>query len=92
MKARVTAVSQLLKGYECPPRISPFKVLTFQKWDQQLFDSLSDWMRKQIESSPEYKQLMAGRPLVEGNKEGQWQKKPEPVKKEDVSNVADLPF
>jgi len=84
MNAKVTGLSALTKTQVCPPQISPYKVLLFQRWNQEVFDSLSDWMQKTIEASPEYKAL--GNPLVIGNNEGQYQKKTAPVK------IDPLPF
>jgi hypothetical protein len=75
MKSRVVAISPLKKGAACPPQISPFKVLTFQRWNQDIFDSLGKWAQGLIEASPEYKAMMAGKPLAAGNKEGLFVKK-----------------
>lgn len=74
---KLTRIFALEKLQTCPPQISPYKVLLFQKWDQEVFDSLSDWMRKTIEASPEYQALDL--PFVTGSKEGQYQKKLNPV-------------
>ena len=79
IKAKVTAVSKLIKNQECPPRINPLRVLTFSKWDQQLFNEQSEWVQKTIEASPEYIKMKQGQPYAEGNKEGQWQKKSDKI-------------
>lgn len=70
---KLIRILALEEAQECPPQINPYKVLLFKKWNQDVFDSLSDWMQKTIEASPEFKSM--GLPMAAGNKEGQYQKK-----------------
>lgn len=74
MKAKVTSVSPLMKNQVCPDRISPIKILSFGNWDEDLFNEQSEWVKKQIEASPEYRNLKKDSPYNEGNREGAWQK------------------
>jgi hypothetical protein len=85
MDSKLIGIYPLEKEQECPSQITPSKVLVFQRWDQDVFDSLPDWMQKTIESSPEFKAM--GLPMVAGNKEGVFQEKENPVDPD-----SDLPF
>lgn len=55
---KVTSISKLMKGTECPKQINKTRVLSFEDWDELLFTSLSDYMKEKIRSSEEYKQMM----------------------------------
>ena len=59
--ANIGSISHLLKGLACPPQVNPSKILSFEKWSDELFKSLPEFLRKKIESSPEYGR-MVGRP------------------------------
>lgn len=52
---KVTAVSPLLKGVQCPPQINDSKILSFDKWDEAYFEKLPKFIREKIMSSKEYK-------------------------------------
>jgi hypothetical protein len=53
----VENVTKMMKDQECPPQINPTRVLSFDKWDDKIFNSLSDYMKDQIRSSDEYKRM-----------------------------------
>lgn len=53
--ANVSAVGQLLEGTVCPPAINSLKVLSFEKWDGEMFDVLPKFIQDKIVSSKEYK-------------------------------------
>lgn len=55
--AKVSAVSQLLKGVACPPPINDIKKLSFDKWDEKYFQALPQFIKIKIESSKEYKKM-----------------------------------
>jgi hypothetical protein len=77
MDSKLIGIYPLEKDQECPPQVTPSKVLVFQRWDQETFESLPDWMQKEIEKSPEFKSM--GLPMVAGNKEGVFNEKENPV-------------
>lgn len=54
---KVTSVSPLLKGITCPPQVNPSKVLSFDKWNEELFNSLPSFVKNKIISSKEYKAM-----------------------------------
>jgi len=70
VRARVSTIMGLTKGQPCPERINPLSVLTFSKWDEGLFNKQSDWIKKTIEASPEYKDMKGNK--VAGDKQGSW--------------------
>lgn len=56
--AKITNVSPLPKGTTCPEAINvPFQYFSLDEFDKVAFDSLSEFWKKKIESSPEYKSL-----------------------------------
>ncbi|HUX57100.1 MAG TPA: hypothetical protein VMV77_09005 [Bacteroidales bacterium] len=54
---KVTSISKLMKGQECPPQINPMRVLSYDTFDWEVFESLSDYMKDKIKSSDEFKSL-----------------------------------
>ena len=59
--ANIGAISPLLKGLACPPQVNPSKILSFEKWDKEIFDALPKFLKEKIVASPEYGKLV-GRP------------------------------
>ena len=55
---RVASVSPLMKGQTCPDQINPTKLLCFEDFNWEVFDTLPDWMKDKIKSSEEYKMLV----------------------------------
>jgi len=99
VRSRVSTIMGLTKNQPCPERINPISVLTFGKWDESLFNEQSDWIKKTIEASPEYKAMKGDK--VTGDKQGEFQKKENPVdpytkipptKSPEVSSENGLPF
>lgn len=57
--ANISSVSMLPKGMECPPQINTTQILAFSEFDQELFNSLPDFLRNKIVTSVEYKEMFA---------------------------------
>lgn len=55
---KVSSVSKLMKGQEVGEQINPTRLLSFDKFDWNVFDNLSDWLKDKIKSSAEYKLLV----------------------------------
>ena len=55
--AEIGSISPLMKGTLCPEQINPTQVLSFDNFDNALFESLPEFLRKKIESSLEYKSI-----------------------------------
>jgi hypothetical protein len=53
--AYIDNVTRLPKGMKCPKQINPSQLLSFDKWSDEVFAKLPDFIRKSIESSEEYK-------------------------------------
>lgn len=56
-KVRVTAVMALPKNTQVPPRVNPIVYFSLDEFEQAMFDSLSDGIKKMISASPEYQAL-----------------------------------
>lgn len=54
---RVSSVSKLVKGLDCPPQINPTRLLCFETFDWEVFDGLSDYMKDKVRSSDEFKSM-----------------------------------
>lgn len=63
--AYIDSVTRLPKGMMCPEQINPSQLLSFDKWNDELFAKLPDFLRKAIESSEEYK-VMNGEAPTDG--------------------------
>jgi hypothetical protein len=66
--ASVAGLSPLPKGLTCPDQINPTFVLSYDAWDWKKFDSLPQWLKDKIVSTPEYhnvgKKTEAGTPVT----------------------------
>lgn len=56
--AQITSVTTLPKGFVCPPAVNTLRKLEYDNFDRTFFDSLPDFLRKQIEGSKEYAAMM----------------------------------
>ncbi len=56
----IASISRMPKGVECPAMLNPSIVLSYDEWKQDVFESLSDYLKDKIMSSEEYKAMNAG--------------------------------
>lgn len=56
--AEISSIAALPKGFDCPAQINPSKVLSYDSWDEALFQSLPDFLKNKIKSSAEYAAMM----------------------------------
>ncbi len=59
-KARISSISKLMKGQECPKPHNALTSYWIEEHDQKVFDTLPEGIRKIIMRSPEYAQLAGG--------------------------------
>lgn len=57
--AFIESETRLPKGMTCPKAINPVQILSFDTWNQEMFDKLPDFLKEKIKSSHEYK-VMTG--------------------------------
>lgn len=50
----ISTVSPCMIGQTCPPQVNPSRVLTFSSWNQEIFDSLPDFLKDQIMTSEQW--------------------------------------
>lgn len=55
--ADISSIATVPKGLECPPQINQSFVLSFDNWNQNIFDSLPDFVKNKIKSSKEYQAM-----------------------------------
>ena len=55
--ATISAISKLMKGQECPPQVNKTRILSYDNFDWNIFESLSEFMKEKIKSSQEFKTL-----------------------------------
>ena len=55
--AKVNTATPLPKGLVCPPPFNELKILSFEKWDEEFFQKLPQFIREKITSSKEYKKM-----------------------------------
>ena len=56
----ISSISKMPKGLECPKQINPSRILSYENWDQSIYDSLSDFLKEKIASSEEFKMMNSG--------------------------------
>ncbi len=57
--ANVLAVQKLPKGMECPKQVHESLIFGYEPFSQELFDRLSDYVKKMVMSSENFKELAA---------------------------------
>ena len=62
--ANISSVSLLPKGMECPEMINKRQELSFDDFNQELFDQLPDFIKEKISMSEEYKTLKPSEDVV----------------------------
>ena len=62
--ANISSVSLLPKGMECPEMINERQELSFDDFNQELFDQLPDFIKEKISMSEEYKTLKPSEDVV----------------------------
>lgn len=55
---KIASISPLPKGVKCPKQINETFVLTFDDWNDSLFNSLPDFIRERIKSSAEFQEKL----------------------------------
>ena len=55
MYEQISGVTPLPKGMTCPPQINANQELSYENFNQELFESLPDFLKDKIKSSDEYK-------------------------------------
>jgi hypothetical protein len=56
--AEISSVSAIPKGMVCPPSINENFEFNYDPFDQDKFLSLPEWLRKKMETTPEYKKAI----------------------------------
>jgi len=54
MRAKISSISTMPKGLQAPTQINPTQLLSYDNFDYKLFETLPEYLRKKIESTPEY--------------------------------------
>lgn len=55
--ADIAAISSMPKGFECPPPVNVQKVLSYDNWDENLFNSLPEFIQEKMKETVEYKKM-----------------------------------
>lgn len=76
---KIASVSKLMKGQVCPDQINPTRILSYDEFNWNVFETLSDYMKTKIKSSEEYQMLVE--PQVVNTQQGA-----------NDENTDDLPF
>lgn len=60
VRAEIAHASPLMKSQVCPPAFNPTVILTYEDWNQAVFDKLPDFLKEKMASSNEYKKKFGG--------------------------------
>jgi hypothetical protein len=58
--SQISSVGGMPKGLECPPQINVTQLLSFDNFDELLFETLPDYLKDKIKSSKQYAALHIG--------------------------------
>lgn len=67
----ITSISRLPKGMVCPAQINPIFEFNYDPFDQEKFMSLPEWLRKKMETTPEYKKAIGFTPAQQDAMHGE---------------------
>lgn len=59
--ANATTFSPLIKGLTVEPLINKTKYLEYAEWDEQVYNSLPDFIKEKMQVTPEYKAMRNGK-------------------------------
>lgn len=59
----IAGVTAVPKGMPVAAQVNPSFVFSYDQWDDQKFAALPEWLRKRIESTPEFKRRLEGPPV-----------------------------
>lgn len=80
----ISNVSPMPKGMKCPVQVNPSTMLSFDNWDEELFEKLPEFLRDKISKTPEYKSMRE----FEGHDYDKTQEEAGgEISKEDLNNV-----
>lgn len=57
--ATIGSISPIPKGLECPPQINKSFMLSYGEWDHEKFSLLPEWLRKELEETPEFQSILS---------------------------------
>lgn len=60
MYAQVSSITPIPDGMNCPEQINQTFELSYSDWSDAKFNSLPEWIRKEMESTPEFKIISSG--------------------------------
>lgn len=80
--ASLESTSSLMKNQKCPKAVNPLKILTYDKWNQEYFDSLPSFIRESMMSSKQFIAKFGAQPELPDD---------EPEEKE-TSKADEIPF
>lgn len=63
--ANIGACTVLPKGMDCPSQMNPSTLLNYDSFNEALFNSLPEFIKKKIESSDEYKMMKGEVPSID---------------------------
>jgi hypothetical protein len=66
-KPRIATINKLHKDLKCPDQINPSRVLSYDKFDLTLFESLPEFLKDKVKSSLEYKAMVGETKAVASN-------------------------
>lgn len=81
MYQSISSVSAMPKGMKAPDQVNPFLLLSYDQFDQEVFDKLPDFIKQKMQSSSEYAAMK--QPHVQN-----FASQPEP----EGALIDDLPF
>jgi hypothetical protein len=74
--AVISSITPIPDGMNCPDQINATFELSYSEWSDAKFQSLPEWIRKEMEGTPEFQSVISGGGEV----------------KQDVTSSDDLPF
>jgi hypothetical protein len=57
--ATIGSISPIPKGLECPPQVNKSFMLSYAEWDHDKFLLLPEWLRKELEETPEFQSILS---------------------------------
>lgn len=59
----IVSVTPMMAGYEAPPQITPSLILSYDKFNAAVFETLPNFLKDDMKGTPEYKALFNGQPV-----------------------------
>lgn len=89
--SNISSIAPVMKNMSCPDQINPNKILSYDAFDWDIYNSLPEFLQNQMAATPEYGRLQAAMAAQNRNVANAQPMKPQELQTAE-DDYSDLPF